>query len=285
MNAQTLNRMIKASYYAPNGAELRKACYGLMAVNSRKASMEEVSLEQVAELPKQEQAEVKFQIVKESLVEGSAEDQAKLANHGLKDVQIYLKQEGITLDQIEKEIKKADPVIVKAIKNEVHDLKEAVQVAGAIAKSRSFEEIFSFLDFPIDWVQTKFENFNWFKYHLILGSLAIFFGAFAGGVLVGMTAGSAILAGIILAVGHLAIGLFLNYFFGNIMRWIDKRIAMVTAWSFLLKFRILSFALKTLGRGLDEIVSGVKGAWNKFFSRQASIAMQYPQFRRAYYNI
>jgi hypothetical protein len=285
MNAQTLNRMVKASYYAPNGAQLRKACYGLMAVNSRRASMGDVSLEQIAELPKQEQAEVKFQIVQEGLGEGSAEDQAKLAGIGLKDVKMYLKQEGITPEQIEKDVKKADPIIVKSLKPEVHDLKGAVAVAGAIAKSRSFEEIFGFLDLPIDWVQTKYQDFNWFKYNLIVGSLAVFFGGLGAGIIGGAGAGMAILIGIIMVAGYAAFSLFLNYFFGDVIRWVNKRIAMVTAWSFLLNFRILSFALKTLGKGLDEIVGGIKGAWSSFFSKQAKIAMQSPEFRRAYYNI
>jgi hypothetical protein len=285
MNAQTLNRMIKASYYAPNGAQLRKACYGLMAVNSRRASVGAMSLEQVAELPKEEQAGVKSQIVQEALVQGSAEDQAKLAGHGLKDVQMYLKHEGASLEDVAKQVQKADPVIVKAIKSEAHDLKGAVQVAGAIAKARTFEEIFSFLDFPINWVQTKYQDFNWFKWSSIIGAIGFMLQIIGEGAVMGMSGGMIALAAIVGVVGYAAIALVIYYLFGDVIKWVNKRLAMLDAWVLLLPFRALSLILKFFGWGLDQFVGGIKDAWKSFFSRQASIAMQSPEFRRAYYSI
>jgi hypothetical protein len=285
MNAQTLNRMIKASYYAPNGAQLRKACYGVMAVNSRRASVGAMSLEQVAELPKEEQTEVKSQIVQEALVQGSAEDQAKLASHGLKNVQMYLKQEGITPDELAKEVQKADPVIVKAIKSETHDLKGAVQVASAIAKAGTFEEIFSFLDIPINYVQTKYQDFNWFKWSAIIGAIGFMFEIIGAGSVAGLSGGLIALTAIIGVAGYAALALVIYYLFGDIIKWVNKRLAMLDAWVFLLPFRALSLVLKLFGWGIDQFIGGIKGAWNSFFSRQAKIAMQSPEFRRAYYSI
>jgi len=285
MNAQTLNRMIKASYYAPNGAQLRKACYGVMAVNSRRASVGAMSLEQVAELPKEEQTEVKSQIVQEALVQGSAEDQAKLAGHGLKNVQMYLKQEGVTPEELAKEVQKADPVIVKAIKSETHDLKGAVQVAGAIAKAGTFEEIFSFLDIPINYVQRKYQDFNWFKWSAIIGAIGFMFEIIGAGSVAGLSGGLIALTAIIGVAGYAALALVIYYLFGDIIKWVNKRLAMLDAWVFLLPFRALSLILKLFGWGLDQFVGGIKDAWNSFFSRQASIAMQSPEFRKVYYSI
>jgi hypothetical protein len=286
MNAQTLNRMIKASYYAPNGAQLRKACYGVMAVNSRRASVGAMSLEQVAELPKEEQFQVKGEIVKSALIQGSAEDQAKLANYGLKDIKIYLVQNGFEPDKLGKEVQHAHPDMVKAIKSEVKDLKGAVQVTAKVVKARSVEEILSFLDVPIQKFQNFYENIDWLKWNLILGGLNVMFMSLAAGSTVAGATGGIIILSALISVGIYALmSLVLVYFFGDILRWIHKRWAMIQGFIITLPFRVLSLALKLFGWGVDKFIGGIKDSWNKFFSRQASIAMQSPEFRRAYYNI
>ena len=285
MNSQTLNRMIKASYYAPNGAQLRKACYAVMTANSRRASVGTMSVEDLAELPKEEQAQVKVSVIKEALIEGSAEDQAKYANLGLKDMKMFMAQNGLSPEDVAKGVEKADPLLSKAIKSEVHSMKDAVQIGGAIAKARSFEEILSFLDLPISIVQTKYENLNWMKINLFFACIQILAGTIAAGVTTGATIGVIALAGLIQVGGAIAITLLLYYLFGNVLRWIDKRFAMLQAWVYLLPLRVLSLILKSAGWLLDKFVANLKGAWNKFFSKQANIAMQSPEFRRAYYSI
>jgi len=285
MNTQTLNRMIKASYSAPNGAQLRKACYGVMAVNSRKASVGAMSVEDLAELPKEEQSQVKMSIVKEALVEGSAEDQAKYANLGLKDMKVFMAQNGLSPEDVTKGIEKTDPVLLKAVQSEAHTMKDAIQLGGAVVKARSIEEILGFLDVPIAYVQTKYENLNWMKINLFFACIRILAATLKAGSIMGASVGLIACASLIQIGGVVAITLLLYYLFGNVLRWIDKRFAMIQAWVFLMPFRVLSLILKSAGWLLDKFVSGLKGAWNKFFSRQAKIAMQSPEFRRAYYSI
>jgi hypothetical protein len=285
MNTQTLNRMIKASYYAPNGAQLRKACYGVMAVNSRKASVGAMSVEDLAELPKEEQAQVKGDIIKEALIETSAESQAKLSSVGLKDVAKFVQANHITADKVLSTTNNSDPELKQAIESEIHTVKDGIALASSVVKARSFQEILSFLDLPISYVQTTYENINWFKYEVICNCIGAFVTIVGiAGPAVGLGIGGSILAALIGVGIEIGMAAIIYYLFGNIIDWLNKWQARFYMWITLFPLRLISLVLKSFGWVLDQFTSGIKSALG-FFNRQASIAMQSPEFRRAYYNI
>ena len=285
MNSQTLNRMIKASYYAPNGAQLRKACYAVMTANSRRASVGTMSVEDLAELPKEEQAQVKVEIVKEALIESSAESQAKLSSVGLKDVTKFVQSNNITAEKVLSTVKETDLELQQAIKSEIHTAKDGIALASAVVKARSFQEILSFLDAPISYVQTKYENFNWFKFHVICNCIYTFAAILViGGPAVGLGIGGSILAALIGVGIEIGLAAVIYYLFGNIIDWLNKWQARLYMWITLFPLRLISLILKSFGWVLDQFTSGLKSAIG-FFNRQAKIAMQSPEFRRAYYNI
>ncbi len=294
MNIQTLNRMVKASYYAPNGAQLRKACYGLMAVNSRRASMNPaVALEQIEQLPKEEQVKVKTEIISDALIQSSKIDQAKFDSKGLRDIKNYLKENNIKVENLNKEIKKADPMIVEAMKTQIHGVEEAIEVTGQVAKARSFEEILSFLDLPISNFQQGYNNFNWYKFHVVMGGLEILLYSLIIIIPYGVSVGVPVMTTVGISLLVTTIGLLyysaevaINYyFFGDIQKLIETRMAKIESSVLTIPFKVLSFILKSFGWILDKVTSGLKGAWGLFFSKQAKIAMLSPEFKRAYYNI
>ncbi|NDB61876.1 hypothetical protein EB001_26060 [bacterium] len=212
--------------------------------------------------------------------------QAKLNNQGLKDIKEYILENGMSPEEMIKESQKADPLLVRSMESKIHNVEDAIKLTGKVAKARSFQDIFSFLDVPINWIQEKTENFPYFKLAVFTAGLKLFFEVLQAGADLGIEDGGVyFLATVIVMLGFSGLVYAYQYFFGNIDTWLRKRIAMVKAWVVLIPFRVMSFALKTFGWILDNVIGGIKGAWNKFFSRQASIAMQYPEFKRAYYSI
>ncbi len=297
MNIQTLNRMVKASYYAPNGAQLRKACYGLMAVNSRRASMNPaVALEQIEQLPKEEQAQVKMQIIEEILVASSEKVQA--SNPGLKYIAGVLKQNGVNPNNIGKAIEDLDPVLLEGAAKEVHSIKEAVQKATAIGKSRSFEETLSYFgNIPVEYLSKKFPNHDYLKFVGVLLHIALIIISFLPFIELGFNPGEmwdkatgeeileTLFASMKAYTTFLGAGLVFEYLCGSVSRWFIKFGAKVVGSVLNIPVRIFAFALKSFGWVLDKVTSGLKGAWNSVFNKQAKIAMQYPEFKRAYYSI
>lgn len=286
MNSQTLNRMIKASYYAPNGAQLRKACYGLLSVNSRKASENPmVVLNQLEQLPEKEQTRIKADIVSKALIQSSEEAQAKLAPYGLKDVKNFMAQNQLTPEVIQKESKNVDPMIKKIVEEQASTPKEAVQLASNIIRSRTFEDLAGYLDVPVDWLQTKIENINYFKIAVCIIVVLIIV-SFVATVYSGdLTVGEAILGAMYAHYKILAVPLIIYFFFGKIINWIQKRFNMILGWVVLAIPRIIVTIFKGMGWIMDSVIDGIKSSFSKFFSRQANIAMQSPEFRRAYYSI
>jgi|LauGreDrversion4_2_1035121.scaffolds.fasta_scaffold310942_2 hypothetical protein len=286
MNTQTLNRMIKASYSAPNGAQLRKACYGLLSVKSRRASENPaVALEQIEELPKQEQAKVKADIIAKALVEESAKDQAKLEPYGLKDVKKFVAQNHLTPEAIEKEVENVDPMVKRSVEDQISSPKEAVSLASTVIRSRTFEELADYLDMPFDWLQSKIENINYFKIVVVCIAIKYVVLTAIGAAATGAGVGTFILVGIYFVAKKLAIPLIIYYFFGNVIDWIQKRFNMLLSWVLLLVPRVFITIFKGMGWLIDSVLHSLKGAFSRFFSRQAKIAMQSPQFRKAYYSI
>jgi len=284
MNTQTLNRMIKASYYAPNGAQLRKACYGVMAAHSRKASNQYMTIDQLAEMPKDEQAQVKANIIKEALIETSAESQAKLSSAGLKDVAKFVQANHLTAEKVLSISKNVDPELKQAVESEIHSIKDGVALASAVVKARSYQEILSFLDLPINSLQTEYENISWFKLSVVSSCFLIFIMILNAGPAVGLGLGGTILASLIGVSMEMGLSAMMYYLFGDIIVWLDKWAARLVMWVSLFPMRLISLVLKSFGWVLDTFTSGIKSAL-RFFTRQASIAMQSPEFRRAYYNI
>jgi len=293
MNTQTLNRMIKASYYAPNGAQLRKACYGVMAAQSRKASTQYMTMEQLSQMPEEVQDEVKTELVKTALIESSESVQANLARYGLKDVKIFIQTQGLNEKVIAQGIKEIDPMLKRAISHEVKSIPQVIKMTSNVINSSNVEEAVSQLPPTMaDIIQQKFESINYTKilmicvaiYYILMGQseLADFIKELATEGL-GTTGQWVVFwIGAVFQTG-IAQGIYfvLNYFFGNIFKWINKRIGMIIGWAASLIPRSLNALLNAFGSGL----SAIKGALGRFFSRQASIAMQYPEFRRAYYSI
>lgn len=294
MNTQTLNRMIKASYSAPNGFQLRKACYSLLALNSRKASTQYMTMEQLAQMPEEVQDEVKTELVKTALIESSESVQANLARYGLKDVKIFIQTQGLNEKDIAQGIKEIDPMLKRAISHEVKSVPQVIKMTSNVITSSNVEEAVSQLPPTMaDIIQQKFENINYTKIFMIC--VAIYYVLYAQGALVDVinealktqnistTTQSVIFwTGAVIQTG-LVQGVYfvLNYFFGNIFKWINKRIGMILGWAASLIPRSLNALLNAFGSGL----SGIKGALGRFFSRQAKIAMQSSEFRRAYYSI
>jgi hypothetical protein len=294
MNTQTLNRMIKASYSAPNGFQLRKACYSLLALNSRKASAQYMTMEQLAQMPEEVQNEVKTELVKTALIESSESVQANLARYGLKDVKIFIQTQGLNEKDIAQGIKEIDPMLKRAISHEVKSVPQVIKMTSNVITSSNVEEAVSQLPPTMaDIIQQKFENINYTKIFMIC--VAIYYVLYAQGALVDVInealktqnisattqwvifwTGAVIQTGLVQGVYFV-----LNYFFGNIFKWINKRIGMILGWAASLIPRSLSALLNAFGSGL----SGIKGALGRFFSRQAKIAMQSSEFRRAYYSI
>jgi hypothetical protein len=304
MNAQTLNRMIKASYYAPNGAELRKACYGLISLTSRKASSMRVAdvqeqLEQLEQLPEKEQDSIKAKIVGQALIQGSKEAQKDGAKYGLLEVKSFLAQEGISMEEFTSLVKQAkqQKELVSASKKLVKSDVGFFTTCKKIISAFSFEEIANILDIPIDWLQRQFEETNYLKLISVAVLSYVFLLLFMnliGGSAIVLEVGSKLLAlnnSYTIALTGLAgigagfIPLFIEYLFGNVAKWIQKRFGMLLGFVATLPFRFFALLTKFNGWLLDKFFSSLSGAFKRFFSRQASIAMQSPEFRRAYYNI
>lgn len=291
MNTQILNRMIKASYYAPNGAQLRKACYSLLSVNSRRASSEYMTMEQISQLPEEVQMQVKTEVAKTAIAESSKAIQNNLARYGLKDIKVYIHSEGLNEVNITQGIKQLDPMLKKVSEQELKSVPKAIQITSDVLSSSSVEEAVSHLPPRMaDIIQAKFEGLNYIKYILLCVLIYYFMGATSQMVDIindtpGLTVGLAngilftfmgVSAGVLQAVYFL-----LHYFFGDIFKWINKRIGMIVGWVASLVPRAVQGLLDAFGGG----ITAIKGALSRFFSRQAKIAMQSPEFRRAYYSI
>jgi hypothetical protein len=291
MNTQTLNRMIKASYSAPNGFQLRKACYGLLAINSRKASSQYMSMEQIAQMPEEVQTEVKTELVKKALVESSQSLQQNLSRYGLKDIKLFIKSEGINEMEFAKGVKELDPMLKRAVAHEVKSVPHAIKMTSDVIKSSSVEEAVSHLPPTMaDIIQQKFENINYTKIVMIFVAIYYFIWNQGGVVeaiyeaedIGAVTAQVVFWVGAVINLGLIQGVYFLvQYIFGDIFKWINKRIGMVLGWAASIIPRTLNALMNAFGSG----ISAIKGALSRFFSRQAKIAMQSPEFRRAYYNI
>jgi hypothetical protein len=296
MNTQTLNRMIKASYSAPNGAQLRKACYGLLSVKSRRASLKSADgqlmeqMEQLQQLPQEEQAQVKAEIVKESLVVASKKAQQKGNQMGLLHIRNFLAKEGISLEEMAdmvKEVKNQKELLNAARKVAKTDV-EIIVLSGKIAKSFSFEEVADYLDIPIDWIQRQFQDTNYLK----LVCLAVLVYTLVGIIFAGAGAALPVIVGAggvalfaLKGIGVAMIPLLLEFLLGNVGKWLQKRFGMLLGWVATIIPRAFALIVKGAGWLLDKFFSGVGSAFSSFFSRQAKIAMQSPQFRRAYYKL
>jgi len=288
MNTQTLNRMVKASYYAPNGVQLRKACYGVMAVNSRRASTSEYMLiEQMSQLPEKEQEKISVQIIKEGLIESCKKDRQELAPHGLRDIQNYLAVNNISSEDLAKRVMNPNPIYQEKLEGMINSKEDAIEVASVIVKARSYQEILSFLDIPIQKMQESIENENWLRTDVLVASFATMLDRLLKDKKNGKDRSLGTIILFLIATKALAIGIvaFLEYFFGDFLKWLSKKQGIILGYLVTAIPKLVSLILKGFGWTLDKASDLIKSSWSKFFSRQAKIAMQSPQFRNAYYNI
>jgi len=288
MNTQTLNRMVKASYYAPNGVQLRKACYGVMAVNSRRASTSEYMLiEQMSQLPEKEQEKISVQIIKEGLIESCKKDRQELAPHGLRDIQNYLAVNNISSEDLAKRVMNPNPIYQEKLEGMINSKEDAIEVASVIVKARSYQEILSFLDVPIQKMQESIENENWLRTDVLVASFATMLDRLLKDKKNGKDRSLGTIILFLIATKALAIGIvaFLEYFFGDFLKWLSKKQGIILGYLVTAIPKLVSLILKGFGWTLDKASDLIKSSWSKFFSRQAKIAMQSPQFRNAYYNI
>ena len=288
MKTQTLNRIIKASYYAPNGVQLRKACYGVMAVNSRRASTSEYMLiEQMSQLPEKEQEKISVQIIKEGLIESCKKDRQELAPHGLRDIQNYLAVNNISSEDLAKRVMNPNPIYQEKLEGMINSKEDAIEVASVIVKARSYQEILSFLDIPIQKMQESIENENWLRTDVLVASFATMLDRLLKDKKNGKDRSLGTIILFLIATKALAIGIvaFLEYFFGDFLKWLSKKQGIILGYLVTAIPKLVSLILKGFGWTLDKASDLIKSSWSKFFSRQAKIAMQSPQFRNAYYNI
>jgi len=288
MKTQTLNRIIKASYYAPNGVQLRKACYGLLALNSRKASTSEYMLiEQISQLPEKEQEKVNIEIVKEGLIESCKRDRQELAPHGLRDIQNYLAVNNISSDDLAKRVMNPNPIYQEKLEGMINSKEDAIEVASVIVKARSYQEILSFLDVPIQKMQESIENENWLRTDVLVATFTTMLDRLLKDKENGKDRSLGTIILFLIATKALAIGIvaFLEYFFGDFLKWLSKKQGIILGYLVTAIPKLVSLILKGFGWTLDKASDLIKSSWSKFFSRQAKIAMQSPQFRNAYYNI
>jgi hypothetical protein len=274
MNTQTLNRMIKASYYAPNGAQLRKACYGLLSVNSRRASSQYMSMEQIAQMPEEVQSEV----IKESLIESYKKDREALSRHGLKDVQVFLSSNNISTEELADRVMNPNPAYQKEIESKVNTKEDAIEIASTVVKAKTYQEIFSFLDIPIERVQKRIEDVEWIR----MDVLAATFATTIEKLIKNKDQSLGITILIMLFAKAVAIGIvaLLEYLLGDFFKWLSKKQGIIMGYLVTAIPRLISLILKGFGSSLDYL----KSYWKKDLYKQAKIAMQSPEFRRAYYN-
>ena len=268
MKTQTLNRIIKASYYAPNGAQLRKACYGLLALNSRKASTRTKN----------------NRIIQKGLIESSKRDRKKLEKHGLQEVSTYLSNT-IPLPELAEKTLDPNPVFEEKIETMVKSPEDAIEVARTIVRARSYQEILSFLDIPIEKLQQNIEwNENRIRIDSVAASLAGLYKYIFNSSSIGM---QIFLVIITKTIAYGVTGL-LEYLFGDFNKWLTQNYGKILGYIVTSIPRIVSGILKTFGWALDEFVDftqDIKNRYIRHFTRVAKIAMQSPEFRNAYYKL
>jgi len=287
MNTQTLNRMIKASYSAPNGAQLRKACYGLLSVKSRRASENPaVALEQIEQLPQQEQVEVKADILTKTLVEESAKDQAKL---GTEKVKSFLEKKRLSPQKVY-EIALDYPRVLKIVKSTNLKPREMISLClmlmVASVEAQIDDAFRGVISEAVMAEEFSTADINWKRIVLMCICIVVFCMSVVGvtGGALGYSVGLLILAPMIAYAKKDAIAIAIIYFFDNIEDWQDQVLTKIEKYIGIFKDEVYELSLKAYG-WLFGTWNKLENAFSNFFARQASIAMQSPQFRRAYYNI
>ena len=256
MKNQILNRIIKASYYAPNGFQLRKAC---LDFNSRNASR------------KSRNRDLRNVSIMQGLKENSRRDRKKLEPYGLKELVEYI-QQNIDISELAERISNLNPEIKEKVQDKINTPEEAIKVASTIAKTKTYEEILSFLDMPISKIELGIHlNEPRIRIDSIAAAIAGFYTMLYQHKSIAVQILLVILSKTI-AYGTISLT---YYFFGNFDNWLNKNYGRILGFIFTLPLKILSLILRKFGQLLDK----------SNLLKQTKIAMKSPEFKNVYYKL